>query len=97
MKNYNETERLKKEIVKAIEDGYKIRRIDVKKINKSNLQDSYNLIPIMQRQELNLALLDIYSRMEEGDISNLFDSILYTTFGANQDKEKELSFCHSIQ
>ena len=91
MKNYNEIERLKKEIVKAIEDGYKIRRTDVKKINKSNLQDGYNLTPIMQRQELNLALLDIYSRIDNEDINNLFDSILYVTFGANQDKEGELA------
>ena len=91
MKNYNETERLMKEIVKAIEDGKKIRKTDVKKINKSNLQDGYNLKLNEQRQELNLALLDVLSRMEDGDIDNLFGSILYVTFGANEDKEKELS------
>ena len=91
MKNYNEIERLKKEITNAIEEGYKIRRTDVKKINKSNLQDEYNLTPILQRQELNLALLDIFSRIEDENIDNLFDSILYVTFGANQDKEGELA------
>ena len=93
MKNYTTIKRLQEDLNKAInEKGLKIRKTDVKKINKSNLQDGYNLNVDYQRQELNLALLDLLGRIyeEDGNIENLFDSILYVTFGANDDKEAEI-------
>ena len=93
MKNYTTIKRLQEDLNKAInEKGLKIRKTDVKKINKSNLQDGYQLNVDYQRQELNLALLDLLGRIyeEDGNIENLFDSILYVTFGANDDKEAEI-------
>ena len=80
---------------KAIEEGRKkIRRTDIKKLNSANSLE-YNANIDKQRQEASLALIDLYERMD-GDIDNVFDSLMILEFGANEDQTGELNKDESI-
>ena len=74
---------------KAIEEGSKkIRRANIKKLNSANNLE-YNASIDRQRQEASLALIELYEKMD-GDIDNVFDSLMILEFGANEDQSGEL-------